>query len=336
MNVPFPLMSYLSGFSAQVPVTRLTNQDIETFADTSDEWIVTRTGIRERRILAKDELASSLAIKAAKNALERSGLAPEAITHTVVATCTPDGLSPASACVIASALNLPNGMAFDINAGCTGFLYALHVCRAMLLAEPEARILLVCVEGISRRINWRDRNTCVLFGDGAGACILTRKALPNATVSAVMTDILCSADSSFNRLITIGGGSSKPYECGEPVDESFFVSMQGREVFKHAVRDMVALSRQLLARNNLSAKDIDLFVPHQANLRIIEAVGARLQFGSEQVFSNVERYGNTSAASIPLAISDAILSGKIHSGMRVLIASFGSGLTWGGALLQFQ
>ena len=333
----FPSHSlFLSGFGTCVPEKVVTNFDMERLTNTNDEWIVTRTGIRNRHFLTEDEQPSDLAVKAAQQTLANTGVSLESITHTVVATCTPEYLSPSMACVIAHKLGLRHCVAFDINAACTGFIYALNICQALLCADPQACILLVTVEGLSRRLNWQDRSTCVLFGDGAGASLVTARPLDaTGSPSARLQSIQCSSDTSCWELICVGGGTHEPHTLGDPINENFFVTMQGREVFKHAVRALTSISREVLEKEGLSVEDVDLFIPHQANMRIIEAVGSRLGIPAEKVFANVASYGNTSASSIPLAMADAFRQGRIKPGMKVLVASFGSGFTWGAAVLQF-
>lgn len=326
--------TYISGFGAYSPENCLTNADLATRVDTNDEWIVTRTGIRERHMLADDQQTSDLAVEAARHALNRARIDAASVSHILLATCTPETLCPSCACVAAHKLGCGGAMSFDISAACSGFLYGLKIGSAMLAAEPESRLLVVGVEALTRRLNWQDRGTCVLFGDGAGACILTQAPVPS-TLCARLVDVRCGADASKSELIMVGGGSARAYLPGEPVNDDFFVSMQGREVFKYAVRAMSAISKETLAAHDLTIDDVDLFVPHQANLRIIEAVGQRLNINPERVFINVEKHGNTSAASIPLALSEAVDTGRIRPGMRVLLTAFGSGFTWCSALLQF-
>ncbi|HIU16888.1 MAG TPA: ketoacyl-ACP synthase III [Candidatus Avidesulfovibrio excrementigallinarum] len=333
--MPSPSL-YLSGFGTCVPEKVVTNFDMERLTDTNDEWITTRTGIRNRHFLAADEQPSDLAVRAAQQTLANTGVPLERITHTIVATCTPEYLSPSTACVVAQKLGLRHCVAFDINAACTGFVYALNVCQAFLCADPQACILLVTVEGLSRRLNWKDRSTCVLFGDGAGASLATAQPLNiPGHLSAKLQSIQCSSDTECWDLICVGGGTHEAHVLGDSVSETFFVTMQGREVFKHAVRALVSISLEVLNKEGLSVEDVDLFIPHQANLRIIEAVGSRLGLPADKVFVNVGNYGNTSASSIPLAMADAFKQGRIKPGMKVLVASFGSGFTWGAAVLQF-
>ncbi|WP_298034987.1 beta-ketoacyl-ACP synthase III [uncultured Desulfovibrio sp.] len=323
---------HLHALSAHAPDTVLTNDHLTKLVDTNDEWIVTRTGIKQRRKLADTDNASDLGLVVARRALDEAGVAVDELTHIIAATCTPDMLSPSVACILAGKLGAGPVMAFDFSAACSGFLYGLSICRGMLAQSPDARILFVCTEALTRRVNWSDRATCVLFGDAATACVLTASA--NKALAGV-EDVICQSDGNQRDLITVGGGTTCRYGMGQPVDENFFITMQGRETYKHAVRQMVRVCEQILARNGLSIDAVDLFVPHQANMRIIEAVGSRLNVDGNHVFTNVDKYGNTSSASIPLALDEARAAGRIRSGDRVLMTAFGSGLTWGAALLRF-
>ena len=323
---------HLHALSAHAPDTVLTNDHLTKLVDTNDEWIVTRTGIKQRRKLADTENASDLGLVAARRALDEAGVAVDELTHIIAATCTPDMLSPSVACILAGKLGAGPVMAFDFSAACSGFLYGLSICRGMLAQSPDARILFVCTEALTRRVNWSDRATFVLFGDAATACVLTASA---DKALAGVEDVICQSDGNQRDLITVGGGTTCRYGLGQPVDENFFITMQGRETYKHAVRQMVRVCEQILARNSLSIDDVNLFVPHQANMRIIEAVGSRLNVDGNRVFTNVDKYGNTSSASIPLALDEARAAGRIKPGDRVLMTAFGSGLTWGAALLRF-
>jgi 3-oxoacyl-[acyl-carrier-protein] synthase-3 len=323
---------YIRSLSAYAPEGILTNDHVSKLTDTNDEWIVSRTGIRERRKLADTENASDLALIAARDAIQKAGMDIDALTHIVTATSTPDRLSPPVAAILSGLLNAGQVMAFDISAACTGFLYGMSLCWSILARESGARILFVCVEALTRRLNWNDRGTCVLFGDAAAACVLTAEG---KGASPLLEDVVCRSDGSLNELINVGGGSSCQYRLGDTIGEEFFISMNGRETYKHAVRQMSLVCEEILERNGLGIKDVNLFVPHQANLRIIEAVGSRLSVNADRVFVNVDKYGNTSAASIPLALDEARAAGRIQAGDRVLITAFGAGLTWGAALLRF-
>lgn len=322
----------LLSLSSHVPSQVLTNDDLAKIVDTSDEWITTRTGIKERRRVAPMENASDLGYKAAVKALAESGLSVRDLTHIITATGTPDTLCPSVSCIIAGRLEAGHVMAFDFSAACSGYLYGLSICRSILCQNPEAKILFICAEALTRRSDWSDRSTCVLFGDGAGACVLS--AGEEAPV-AQLEDCICKSDGSLSHLITVGGGTACQYKMGDPVDSNFFIHMQGREVYRHAVRQMAAICEEILEKNGLTIADVDLLVPHQANLRIIEAVGSRLDIATEKVFTNVARYGNTSSASVPLALAEARETGRIQPGMRVLMTAFGGGLTFGATLLRF-
>lgn len=324
---------YIHGLGEASPERILTNDDLTRIVDTSDEWIRTRTGIGQRHVLADSQNADDLGAAAASQALEQAGLKPEDITHIFAATTTPPRLCPSLACLIAGKLGCRHVMAMDCNAACTGFLYGLSLVRAQLAVQPDARILLICAEALTRRLNWTDRSTCVLFGDGAGAVVCSSEA--NGALFS-LTDVLCSSDSTagLNTLITIGGGSAQTYSLGQRIDEDFFLKMQGREVFKHAVRAMTSVCNTLLDRNDMDIDDIQLFIPHQANLRIIEAVGQRLSISSDRVFTNVDAYGNTSSASVPIALCEAWRTGRVADNAALLLTAFGAGLTWGAALLQ--
>lgn len=330
---------HIQGLGTYVPTKRITNVDLMSLVDTNDEWIVSRTGIKARHMLADDENGSDAGTEAALKALEDAGIAAEDITHVLTATCTPDYLCPSTACIISGKIGSHGAMAFDLNAACTGFVYGLDVANSILAGKPGAKVLLVGSEAFTRRLNWEDRTTCILFGDGAAAAVLTngdagtpKRCLPSAPR---LRDVRCCADGRQYPLLTVGGGTNHNYKPGDPVQDDFYLQMQGREVFKQAVRSLSAVCSELLEDNGLTLEDIDLFIPHQANLRIIEAVGDRLNLESKKIFVNLDEYGNTSAASIPLGIGDACEQGRIRPGSRVLLSAFGGGFTWGAALLEF-
>ncbi len=334
---------HISGLGVSVPEHTLTNQDLEKIMDTSDEWIVTRTGIKNRHIVQDNENISDYAFLAAVKAMDEAKITPSQITHLLVATCTPETLSPSMSCIIAQKLGLssysglqlisPNSQSlvcFDFNAACSGFVYGLELARAFLALNTDAVILLITAECLSRRMNYQDRTTSVLFGDAAGACIIQAKG--NALFHVL--DVSIGADGDYKDLIRIGGGTDKKVQVGDSISEDFFLAMQGREVFKQAVRGMEQESLKLLQKNNLGVEDIDLFIAHQANLRIIEAVRERLGLSEEKVFTNLEKYGNTSATSILLAMAEAREQGLFKTGQKTLLTAFGAGLTWGSALLS--
>ncbi len=323
---------YIHGIGLYTPARILTNDDLSNIVDTTDEWISTRTGIKQRHILAEGEQLSDMGFLAAKDALEKTGLAAEDISHLIVATTTSEYICPATSGIIAHKLGCTKAMAFDFNAACTGFLYGLTMVQGFLASTPKANILLICAEALTRKLNWQDRSSCVLFGDGAAAVVFRnteQKAL------ARLLNISCHSDGSLHDLITIGGGTHKSYAPGEPVGEEMFLHMQGREVFKHAVRNMTAVCNEVLEDHNISIDQVDLFIPHQANLRIIEAVGSRLKIDENKVFTNVQKYGNTSSASVPIAIAEALNTGRIKSSDIVLVSAVGAGFTWGAGLIEF-
>ena len=323
----------IRGFGHYAPERVLTNADLEKIVDTTDEWITTRTGIKQRHIVADDEAASDMALKASLVALEEAGIEPGELTHIVVATFTPDSMIPSTACVLQHKLGIKGQLCIDVSAACSGFLYALHTARGYLALDPEAKVLIVASEVISRRTNWEDRSTCVLFGDASGAVVLTGG--DEAETPRVL-DMMLAADGSLGDLLSVhGGGSAYAYKLGEPVGEEFFVQMQGRETFKHAVRNMTSICEALLEKNGVAKEEIDVLLPHQANWRIIDAVGRKFDIPPEKVFSNIDRYANTSAASMPVALSEAVKTGFIKPGDLVLLTSFGGGFTWGSALLRF-
>lgn len=332
------MTSHLSiqGFGAYVPARSLSNADLEQFVDTSDEWIVARTGIRSRHALADDESASDAGTIAARRALDAAGLDASAITHVITATCTPDFLCPNTACLISARLGIHGPMAFDLSAACSGFVYGLETARGLILARPDAKILLVSTEALTRRINWKDRGTSVVFGDGAGATVVS--ACANGQVpakGALIEDVVCHADGCQWKLLTMGGGTKQRYEIDDPVGEAFYIHMEGREIYKNAVRTLTSVCHEIVERNGYTLDDIDVLVPHQANLRIIEAVGERLGMRGDRVFVNIQDYGNTSAASIPIALNDAWRAGVFKPGSLALLTTFGGGFTWGAALLRF-
>lgn len=325
--------SAIRGFGHYAPEKVLTNHDLERMVDTSDEWITTRTGIKERRIVAPGQCTSDMALEASKKALADAGMQASELTHIFVATLTPDAFCPSTSAVLEEKLGIKHAMVVDLNAACSGFLYTLQVARAMVALDPSAKVLVAASETLSHRVNWEDRASCVLFGDGAGAAVVTAE---DGGHKAVVQDIILSSDGSLAPLLTIpGGGSAKPTPLGGIVDASNFIHLSGSEVFKHAVREMEAISRTMLEKHGLSIDDIDVFVPHQANLRIIDALAKRLGIDMSKVFVDIERFGNTSAAALSIALSDALEQGFIKPGNRVLLATFGAGFTWGSGLLQF-
>ena len=330
---PMQMNYILRGLGRYAPERIVTNADLEKIVDTTDEWITTRTGIKQRHVVADDQAASDLAYEAGKKALADAGMDASELTHIICGTFTPDSMIPSTACRVQQKFGIKGQMCMDVQAACSGFLYAMQTARGCLALDPNAKILVVTTEVISRRLNWADRTTCVLFGDAAGAAIITGgndEELPR------VVDVMLAADGSLGDLLTVNGGGSKYcYKLGEPVGEEFFVQMQGREIFKHAVRNMVSISEALLAKHGIDKKDVDVLLPHQANWRIIDAVGRKFGIAEEKVFCNIAEYGNTSAASVPVALSEAVDTGFIKKGDLVLIPTFGGGFTWGAGLVQF-
>ncbi|HGZ69819.1 MAG TPA: ketoacyl-ACP synthase III [Nitratifractor sp.] len=318
---------------AYVPEKILTNADLEKIVDTTDEWITQRTGIKERHIAAKDESTSDMGAKAASLAIERAGITKEDIDLVVCATVTPDYFNmPATACMISDKLGIKNVQAFDISAACSGFVYALSVAKAFVESGMKKNVLIIGAEKFSSIVDWSDRTTCILFGDGAGAAVISA----TTKESEKIIDIHASADGSYSDfLVTPSPGSVNP-ATKEALDAGLqYVKMKGNETFKLAVKTLTKDVQEILKNNNLEAKDIPHFVPHQANYRIIKAVGDKLGMTEEQVVLTVQKYGNTSAASIPMAINSIYESGRLKSGDLMLLDTFGGGLTWASALLPF-
>lgn len=318
------------GTGRAVPDRILTNADLERMVETSDSWIRERTGIRERRIVEPGTPLSALAVAAAREALSESGTDPEELDLIIVGTVTGDMKFPSTACLIQEQLGARRAAAFDVSAACSGFLYSTHIAEGLMAAAGYRRALVIGGDVLSSMVNWRDRDTCVLFGDGAGAVVLAP-----AQDGRGLLDILLRSDGGSSRtLYNPGCGSLNP-PTPENVEELHAIRMEGREVFRSAVVCMTESLQQILGRCGFSLDDVDLFIPHQANLRIIEAVARRIGFPLEKVFINVDRYGNTSAASIPIALDEARRSGRITPGSLVAFTTFGAGFTWASALYRF-
>lgn len=324
----------LKGIGSYTPEKILTNDDLSKIVDTSDEWIVSRTGIRERRVASENQTCSDLGVEAAKSALDDAGMEASEIDMILVATITPDMLFPSTACLVQKKLGLQNIPCLDLEAACTGFVYALDVGTSLLRSNHRLRnILIIGAEKISSFIDWEDRSTCVLFGDGAGAAVLSRSE--EAEVGVL--DTLLGADGSNPELLNLpAGGTSQPTSTETLANKQHFLKMNGREVFKFASRVMVQASNDILLRNNLSVSDVDLIIPHQANIRILENACKSMGIPMDQFFINLDRYGNTSAASVPIALNEAYRAGRVHPGDLILCVAFGAGLTWGSALLKWQ
>ena len=307
----------LISIAAYTPAKILTNLDLEKMVETSDEWITKRTGIKQRRI-ARDEDTSDLGTKAAKLAIERTNLRAKDIDAVICATISPDHFCmPSTACKIAKNLGINSVMAFDISAACTGFIYLLELAKSLIESGSKKNVLIIGAEKLSKIVDWTDRTTCILFGDGAGAAVVS------ADSKNEIIDVHTAADGNYAELLITPGGEEK------------FIKMSGNEVFKVAVQTLTKDVVEILERNKIPSDKIDLFIPHQANLRIIEAVKQRLNFSDEQCVVTVGKYGNTSSASIPMAMNDAYEAGRLKNGDLILLDAFGGGFTWGSALLKF-
>jgi 3-oxoacyl-[acyl-carrier-protein] synthase-3 len=319
--------SRIIGCGGYLPERVVTNAELARRVDTSDEWIRQRTGIQERRIAAPEEKTSDLGTAAARTALARAGIDAEALDLVIVATATPDETFPATATTIQARLGMTRGAAFDLQAVCTGFVYALAVADNFLRLGQARTALVIGAETFSRILDWEDRGTCVLFGDGAGAVVLQAQETDGHTPSGVLSTHLYS-DGRHHDALYVDGGPSSTQSTGH-------LRMEGREVFRHAVVRMSEAIDAALAANDLGANDVDWLVPHQANMRIIEATGKRLNLSPERVVTTVDRHANTSAASIPLALFEAVEDGRIQEGDLVLLEGMGGGFTWGSALVRW-
>lgn len=319
---------------AYAPVDILTNEDLSKMVDTTDEWITKRTGIKERHIAAKDETTSDMGVKAASQAIERSGIAKEDIDMIICATISPDYFCmPSTATIISTKLGLRNITAFDISAACTGFVYVLSIAKAFIESGMKKNVLIIGAEKLSAITDYSDRGTCILFGDGAGAAIIS----VTDNKDEAIIDIHTGADGEYaDLLMTPNGGSGSVHDSLDQEASSCFMQMKGNETFKVAVRTLTKDVVEILKENNIQSEEIKHFVPHQANYRIIKAVGDALKLKEEQVVLTVAKYGNTSGASIPMAINDIYEQGKLKSGELMLLDAFGGGLTWGSALVPFS
>ncbi len=319
------------GTGSYVPARRLTNADLEKQVETTDHWIVERTGIRERRIAASNEAASDLSVHAARAALHAAAVCPDEIDLIVLATTTPDMWFPSTACIVQERLKATSAAAFDLSAACSGFVYALSVGCQYIESGTYRKILVVGVDVMSRIINWKDRKTCILFGDGAGAVVLA----PSTDAFGVLSTHLCADGSLWEFIHVPGGGSAMPPSEQMLSGALNTIHMKGSETFKVAVRNMEKIAREALEANGLSSTDIHWIVAHQANLKILRAVADRLQVPVEKMVVNLDRYGNTSAASVPLALDEAVRDGRIQRGHLVLLLAFGGGLTWAASAIRW-
>lgn len=324
----------IAGTGSYLPEKIITNHDIAKTVDTSDEWVYTRSGIKERRIAQSEEAASDMALISAKRALESAKLKPEDIDLVIVTTVTPDMMFPSTACILQAKLGIRNNIpCFDVEAACSGFVYGVEVASKMIKSGYYKNALVVSSEKLSSIVDWQDRNTCVLFGDGSGAVVLSTSDEENVGI----LDTVLGADGSDTATLKLpAGGSAMPATKETVETRQHFLQMNGREVFKHAVKIMGEKSFEVIERYGITPDEISLLIPHQANTRIIESVAKRLKLPMEKVFVNIEKYGNTSSASIPIALDEALKSGKIKKGDYILFVAFGAGLTWGATLVKWH
>ncbi len=319
------------GTGKALPKKILTNADLEKLVATSDEWIRTRTGIQERRVASSAEATSDLAIAAAREALENAKVKAEDLDAIFVATCTPDMVFPSVSCLVQSALGAKNAMGMDISAACSGFIYGLATAKSYIESGMAKKILLIGVDTLSKITNWEDRTTCVLFGDGAGAAILSAESGDSGILS-----VYAASDGTKSDILKVPGGGSRSPISQEVVDKkSHTIQMDGPEVYKLAVTKMVEASEKALELAGVKAEDLKLIIPHQANLRIIESVAKRLKVREDQVFVNVQKYGNMSAATTIVALDEAQREGRLKRGDLVELVAFGAGLTWGASVIRW-
>jgi 3-oxoacyl-[acyl-carrier-protein] synthase-3 len=323
--------AHVTGWGMAVPDRVLTNAELEKMVDTNDEWIVTRTGIRERRIAGRHDSTATLSTQAARRALAMTALAPKDLQLIIVATATPEHLFPATACLVQDSLGAVHAGAFDLLAACSGFIFALNMAASAIRSGAVDNALVIGGETLSRFVDWGDRSTAILFGDGAGAFLLQASNTPGGVMGSVMR-----SDGSGASLLEIpAGGSSLPASADTVARKLHTIQMNGREVFRFATRVMASATREAVERSGLQLEDIELVVPHQANLRIIEAAARGLRLPLERFYVNIERYGNTSSASVPIAVCEAFAEQRIHPGDHLVLVAFGAGLTWGSIVVQW-
>ena len=321
----------ITGVGSYVPARVLTNYELEKMVDTTDEWITSRTGIKERRIAAPDEFTSDLASKAAQRAMRMAGITGEQVDLIIVATITPDMPFPSTACLVQQKIGANRAAAFDLQAACSGFIYGLEMAQQFIMSRTYDTVLVIGAEKLSTIVDWEDRNTCVLFGDGAGAAVLQSRAHSHGLLTAVM-----GADGSKAQLLHMPAGGSRCPATSESVHARLhYLRMDGKETFKNAVQAMLTAAKEALRRCELDITQIKCVIPHQANRRIIDVVADRVGATPDQLFVNLERYGNTSAASVAIALDEAVSSGKVSRGDLILLVVFGAGLTWGAAVIEW-
>ncbi len=322
----------VAGTGSYVPKKILSNADLEKLVETSDEWITSRTGIQERHIAAETDHFSDFCTRAAEQALKRAHLKPEELDMILVGTISGDMPFPATSCLVQRNLGASRAAASDVGAACVGFLYALHMADGLIQSGKAGNVLVIGGEILSRYVDWTDRNTCVLFGDGAGAVVLQ----PTKGDHGILGSLMKSNGAYHDFICMPGGGSDHPANDPTSIQQKLpFIKMKGNETFKVAVKAMTDVTQELLTEQGFTHEDIDLFIPHQANLRIIDAVGERLKIEPKKVYKNIDRYGNTSAASIPIALEECVREGRIQTGDLVLMTAFGAGLVWGSVLVRW-
>jgi 3-oxoacyl-[acyl-carrier-protein] synthase III len=327
-----PLRAAIAGVGAYVPAKVISNDDLSKMVDTTDDWIVQRTGIKERRMAAPDESTASMATQAAKAACANAKLDPADLDMIIVATISPETLTPATACYVQRDLGAVNAAVFDISAACSGFVYALTIGRRMIESGGVRNCLVIGAETLTRYTDYTDRGSCIIFGDGAGAAVLLPSSDPKV---GVQYSVLKADGRGWDYIITPAGGAKLPASSETVANRMHYLKLRGREVYKFAVERMQWLLEDCMKACSLTAAEVDLVVPHQVNIRIIESATQRLAFPTEKVFVNIQKYGNTSAASIPIALDEAIKAGKIKPGSKVILVAFGAGLTWAGAVVNF-
>ncbi|MGI8603213.1 MAG: beta-ketoacyl-ACP synthase III [Verrucomicrobiales bacterium] len=332
---PFPCTMTISGTGSYVPERVLTNSELEAMVDTSDDWISSRTGIKERRIAAATETTSDMAAHAARNAIEKAGISAQEIDLLMVATVTPDTFFPSTACWVQAKIGAVNAVCFDISAACAGFLYAIQIGRHFLNTGNRKTVLVIGADKLSSIVNWSDRNTCVLFGDGAGAAILRRRTDEPTDEPRVLSCVMGSDGRHSDILAVPGGGSACPITPDNVALRLNTIRMEGREVYRQAVLAMTSACERALEIAGLTASEVSLVIPHQANLRIIEAISDRLGIPRNRAFINLNKYGNTSAAAIAIALDEASRQGVLKKGDTALLVAFGAGLTWAAAVIHW-
>ncbi|MEP6603075.1 MAG: beta-ketoacyl-ACP synthase III [Spartobacteria bacterium] len=319
------------GTGSYTPEKRLTNADLSKMVDTSDEWITTRTGIKERRVAAKDEHTSDMAAKAALSALEQAKVKPEDVDLILLATATPDMLFPATACFVQKKIGATKAACLDISAACAGFLFGVEIAQQFIASHTHNTVLVIGAEKLTSITNWKDRNSCVLFGDGAGAAVLQHRGRAHGIISTHI-----GSDGQFTDILFMPGGGSRCPITKENIDlDLATIHMLGKEVYKQAVTAMLSAAKKALEQAGLTIDDIACVIPHQANLRIIEAIADRLKIPLEKIFVNLDKYGNTSAAAVAIALDEANRSGRIKHGDYVLMVVFGGGLTWASTVIEW-